>query len=543
MDELLQRVAELKGMPASLVERSAQARAEKTGTTLEAVLREWAGEDQTSSSQVTDDDAQPAAKQETKDDSQSETEEAPGAVVITTDYLVQLAAEAKRMPPKLILSSATARAEHSNASLEEVLANWAGTDLETLKSQAPADSPQPPSEPEAPEAIDQPTDEGQQEPEAPKAAVAAVAATALSMDELLEKVVEVKGMPAALAKRSAEARSNKTGEPVEAVLAEWAGVELPTGDSQPAAPAEPEAPKAAVAAVAATALSMDELLEKVVEVKGMPAALAKRSAEARSNKTGEPVEAVLAEWAGVELPTGDSQPAVPAQGVTTSKPDDEAPTPSGDSEDEPGPEVIEAAAVQVEGPAEDEDVPVVRGGYPKWLAAAFVLIPLLAVVYILVAPNGPDCGTAGQLLVDPVTGETLNCDGTEYGSSSVDYFAEGAGVYTQCVACHGADGSGGAGPAFAGGAVLATFPSGSCSDHQEWVRLGTAGWPDATYGANGKPVGGFGLMPSFASMSDEDLAAVVLYERVQFGGQPLEEALTDCGLDEASEDTAEAAGP
>ena len=49
MDELLQRVAELKGMPASLVERSAQARAEKTGTTLEAVLQEWAGEDSTAS--------------------------------------------------------------------------------------------------------------------------------------------------------------------------------------------------------------------------------------------------------------------------------------------------------------------------------------------------------------------------------------------------------------------------------------------------------------------------------------------------------------
>jgi mono/diheme cytochrome c family protein len=374
------------------------------------------------------------------------------------------------MPPKLILSSATARAEHSSASLEEVLANWAGTDLETLKSQAPADSPEPPSEPEAPAAIDQPTDDGQQEPAAPKAAVAAVAATALTMDELLEKVVEAKGMPAALAKRSAEARSNKTGESVEAVLAEWAGIELPTGDSPPA-------------------------------------------------------------------------PSTQATDTRVEEPADEAPESPSAPEEDSGPEVIEAATAEVEGPAEDEDVPVVRGGYPKWLAAAFVLIPMLAVVYILVAPNGPDCGTAGQLLVDPATGESLNCDGTEYGSTAVDYFAEGAGVYSQCVACHAPDGSGGAGPAFAGGAVLATFPSGSCSDHQEWVRLGTAGWPDATYGANGKPVGGLGLMPSFASMSDEDLAAVVLYERVQFGGQPLEEALTDCGLDEATGDTAEAAGP
>jgi mono/diheme cytochrome c family protein len=469
MDELLQRVAELKGMPASLVERSAQARADKTGTTIEAVLQEWAGEDPTSSTQITGDTAPAAATEEAMGDSQPVTEKAPSVVAITTDHLVQLAAEAKRMPPKLILSSATARAEHSNASLEEVLANWAGTDLETLRSQAPADTPQPPSEPEVPAAIDQRTVDGQQETAAPKAAVAAVATTALSMDELLEKVVEVKGMPAALAKRSAEARSKKTGEPIEAVLAEWAGVELPKADSQQPSPAQ----------------TADE---------GTP------------------------------------------------KPADEASTPPSEPQRDSGPEVIEAAAVEVEEPPKDEDGPVARSGYPKWLAAAFVLIPLFAVVYILVAPNGPDCGTAGQLLVDPATGESVACDGTEYGSSSVDYFAEGAGVYARCAACHGADGSGGAGPAFAGGAVLATFPSGSCSDHQEWVRLGTSGWPDATYGANSKPVGGFGVMPSYLSMSDEDIAAVVLYERVQFGRQLLEEALTDCGLDEGTGDTAEAAG-
>ena len=179
------------------------------------------------------------------------------------------------------------------------------------------------------------------------------------------------------------------------------------------------------------------------------------------------------------------------------------------------------------------------------MAAAFILIPLLAVVYILVAPNGPECGTAGQLLVDPVTGETVNCDGTEYGTSTTDYFAQGEGLYSQCVACHSADGSGGAGPAFQGGAVLATFPAGSCDTHIEWVRVGTAGWPDPTYGATDKPVGGFGLMPACGSMTDEQLASVSLYERVAFGGQPLEEAQADCGLadaDDSAEPTTEAAG-
>jgi mono/diheme cytochrome c family protein len=361
------------------------------------------------------------------------------------------------MPPKLILSSGTARAEHSNSSLEEVLANWAGTSLEELQQQA------------------------------------------------------------------AEAPSSHSPQAT-------AEAERPIGDS-PQPPEAVEAPPKAAAAAATAALTMDELLEKVAEVKGMPASLAKRSAEARSKKTGESVEEVLAEWAGIEPPTGDSPPVTAEEepaGVSSPVTAKEEPT----SEAAPGPEVIEASPAEAEGPAEDEDPAVVRGGYPKWLAAAFVLIPLLAVAYILVAPNGPECGTAGQLLVDPVTGESLNCDGTEYGSTTIDYFAEGAGIYNQCVACHSADGSGGAGPSFAGGAVLTTFPSGSCTDHQEWVRLGTAGWPDTTYGATNRPVGGFGLMPSFASMTDEDIASVVLYERVQFGGQPLDEALTDCGFSE-----------
>lgn len=188
------------------------------------------------------------------------------------------------------------------------------------------------------------------------------------------------------------------------------------------------------------------------------------------------------------------------------------------------------------------------GRYPKWLAAAFLIIPLLAVTYILISPNGPDCGSGGQLLVDPVTGEAVNCNGSEYGTATVDFLANGAAVYTQCVACHMADGSGGAGPAFAAGALLETFPAGSCSAQIEWIALGTAGFPEPTYGANDKPVGGFGVMPGFAAALDpEQIASVALYERVQFGGEDLEEAELDCGLvDEAGDpvvfEAVEAAG-
>ncbi len=464
MDELLKRVAELRGMPASLVERSAQARAEKTGTTVEAVLQEWAGEAdsapaESAPSAAAAATAEPSAESEpSAASSQPSAEEEPRAEV-TTDHLIQLAADAKRMPPKLILSSATARAEHSSSSLEEVLADWAGVDLGELRKQATGD------------------------------------------------------------------RQQATGE-----------------EPEPAAEEEPRTvdrkPKTA-AATAAAALTMDDLLDKVAEIKGMPAALAKRSAEARSKKTGESVEAVLAEWAGVDVSSvaTDSEPsAVSPQPSAEEKPEAE-------KEPKAEVEVIEASPPEADESAdESRDAPAVRGGYPRWLAAAFVLIPLLAVVYILVAPNGPDCGTAGQLLVDPVTGESVNCDGTEYGVSAVDFFAQGGALYAQCAACHGSDGFGGAGPAFSAGAVLATFPAGSCSEQIEWVRVGTAGWPDPTYGASDKPVGGFGLMPSFGQLTDEQLASVSLFERVQFGGQPVEEALVDCGLVEGDGESSEAAG-
>ncbi len=356
MDELLKRVAELRGMPASLVERSARARAEKMGSTLEAVLQEWAGEAVSAAADSPEDSATDSEAPV------SEPDDVPAPVEVTTDHLVRLAADAKRMPPKLILSSATARAEHSGSSLEEVLADWAGVDLEELRQQA--------------------------------------------------------------------------------------------ADVVPVAVPEPP---------------VDE----------------------------EPV---------------DEEPTV------------ESPEPKAEIE------VIEASPPEVDDSA-DEDIPVVRGGYPRWLAAAFVLIPLLGVAYILVAPNGPDCGTAGQLLVDPATGQALNCDGSQYGVDAADYLAEGAALYSQCVACHGADGSGPVGPAFSGGAILSTFPAGSCDQHIAWVDLGTAGWPDPTYGATDIPVGSFGLMPAFGvGMTDAQIAAVSLYERVEFGGQPLEDAEIDCGL-------------
>jgi mono/diheme cytochrome c family protein len=472
MDELLKKVAEMRGMPASLIERSAQARADKTGATLEEVLTEWAGGEAAAPKAEADSPApEPAAEPAAADEPESTEPSVPGA--ITLDYLISLAAEAKRMPPKLIQSSAGARSEHSGESIESVLAGWAGVDLDDLKEQAAA-TPAEPEQPDTPPAASTP--------------------------------------------------------------------------EEPAAPAdETAAPAAApVAAAAAAAMTLDQLLDKVAELKGMPASLTKRSAEARAKKTGEPLEAVLLDWAGLDADTVVAESgAAPAA---------EAPAPAAaeptDAPEEAAPEAAEVEVIEGEAPearADDDEADgspaATSSRYPVWLAAAFVLIPILAVMYILVAPDGPDCGTGGQLLVDPSTGNAVNCDGSAYGSSTVDNFAAGAAVYTQCVACHATDGSGGVGPAFTGGAVLATFPADSCTDHIDWVELGTGGWPDSTYGATAKPVGGGGVMPPFGTTLDEvALAQVVLYERVQFGGQDLAAAEVDCGLVTEEEAAAASAG-
>jgi hypothetical protein len=194
-----------------------------------------------------------------------------------------------------------------------------------------------------------------------------------------------------------------------------------------------------------------------------------------------------------------------------------------------------AATAEVEEAAEEEpaaEEPDVEGepqsvfaGFPRWLAASFVLIPMIALLYAGLAPHGPDCGQSGQLDINPLTGEAQGCAG-----DANPFFSLGQSIYNaQCTACHGVGGGGGVGPAFTGGAVLATFSA--CSDHVEWVAIGTNDWPDATYGDNAKPAGGGGVMPGYQnSLSLEEIAAVSLYERVAFGGEDLAVAEESCGL-------------
>lgn len=371
------------------------------------------------------------------------------------------------------------------------------------------------------------------------------------MDELLNKVAELRGMPASLVLRSAEARAKSDGIPVEQVLAEWAGEPTPgaeepaavappaqdTADVVPSTPAEEAAAEPPAAVGAAVSLSKDELLEKAAEERGMPASLVERSAEARAKSEGVPVEQVLAEWAGVEA--GAATEPAPAETVETAPPPvaEEPAAPEGEEAvPEAGAkiEVLEAAEpapVDEEPEAAEQDQAAARSSYPVLLSVGLVLVPLIAVLYILAIPNGPSCGSSGQLAIDPVSGEAVGCDGNPYGEEVGGNFAAGETLYASlCAACHGATGGGGAGPAMAGGAVLGTFPSGQCSPHLQWVTLGSSGWQTEvgnTYGANDSPVNGG--MPAFGGQLDEEqLAQVVLYERVAFGGEDLGEAELGC---------------
>lgn len=325
---------------------------------------------------------------------------------------------------------------------------------------------------------------------------------------------------------------------------------------------------------------MSEYLSAAAEAMGLPETLVERSAEARAEETGASVDEILQAWAGGE--------AVAAAPAAEEEPSEEpaAPAEEDGAPDEPADEpepVAPAAAVEVAEPAPaaaptrapmpetvtpgeaarlPEVVTVPTAGIkektnfaiPKWLTAVLLVAPLVALFALGGSATGK-CGEATELRVDVVTGEIVNCDGTEFtgqaaGGGGVNFIALGESIYqggevtgVNCASCHGADGAGaGSFPALTG--VLNTF--GSCQDHIEWVELGTAGFQAAgrnTYGDTAKQVAGAGNMPAFsASLSAEQIAAVVAFERVRFSGADTETALADCGLVESEEGEAPADG-
>ena len=99
---------------------------------------------------------------------------------------------------------------------------------------------------------------------------------------------------------------------------------------------------------------------------------------------------------------------------------------------------------------------------------------------------------------------------------------------SSCSACHGPTGAGISAPAMI--EVVATFPD--CAVQQQWITLGSARWKEEvgeTYGAQDKEI--TAVMPFFeGALTANQIAQVAAFERFQFGGASLEDALGDCGL-------------
>ncbi len=94
----------------------------------------------------------------------------------------------------------------------------------------------------------------------------------------------------------------------------------------------------------------------------------------------------------------------------------------------------------------------------------------------------------------------------------------GATLFTaNCAVCHGSSGEGGVGPQLSNGAVLRQWPK--LQDHLDWVRTGGATHIGQTIG--GVVVTPGNAMPGFgSSLTAAQIADVVCFERVTFGGAP-----------------------
>lgn len=141
-----------------------------------------------------------------------------------------------------------------------------------------------------------------------------------------------------------------------------------------------------------------------------------------------------------------------------------------------------------------------RPKIPVWALPVLAMLPIWAIVYagVLFVPE--------EGITDPV-------------------LLEGQGVFDQsCASCHGNEGGGGVGRPLNAGQVVLTFPD--PADHIAFVREGSP--PEGTpYGSADRPDGQHiaretpgGAMPPFGeTLSEEELLAVVRYEREILGGE------------------------
>lgn len=163
------------------------------------------------------------------------------------------------------------------------------------------------------------------------------------------------------------------------------------------------------------------------------------------------------------------------------------------------------------GPVDPVEASERRRHIPVWAIALFPALLVWALIYV----NGV----------------------TEPPASTDTPTAMGASIYSgkgSCGGCHGVNGEGGSGPAFAGGDLLEVFPD--WEDQIKWVDIGSTNWAQQTgsntFGATDKVAGAAGMMPGFGPASDatltcEEILLVVRYERVDLAGEEPPEDLEE----------------
>ena len=301
---------------------------------------------------------------------------------------------------------------------------------------------------------------------------------------------------------------------------------------------------------------MSDLVNKVAELLNAPVDLVQRSAEARAAASGTTVDAVLSSWAGGES-VASAAPAAEApkeEAPVEEEVVEETPVEEEVVEEAPAEEKILVGATsavrkvskQVSFVNETMDIKTnAESKLPRWLNVSFIVIPVFILIGLISSSNTQECGERGILDIDRKSQQSVNCDGSPFegkgvaATNTINYVALGQQVYSggaACAGCHGAGGGGGVGPAFTGGALYTTFPT--CADHTKWIQLGSANWQSEvgpTYGA--EETVSIGGMPGFqGKLTEDELYAVVVFERVVFGGGDTEEVLADCGLLESDEE-------
>ncbi len=211
----------------------------------------------------------------------------------------------------------------------------------------------------------------------------------------------------------------------------------------------------------------------------IPEHLLKRSKERKAALAGEAAPA--------DDSTGDAAPAVPEPAAAAPVPAAAASVPDVAPEPEPPARVapyVEAAQT--------------RKKLPYWIVPVLLTLPVWGLMYVGTLERVPQ-GLTGLL-----------------GEGEVLYVEAG------CSGCHGAEGGGGIGPAFADGEVHTTFTS--IEDQVVWIAkgsslVGTGNNYASADSIRERPVAG--QMPGYGSesanpLTAEELLAVTIYERTQF---------------------------